>query len=117
MILSSSIPIQQLLHFGFQNHRKSTLQRIKIDIDFSINLFTDFFSIWTPFWEALGKRLGFSWGKKISRCCLSIASELSLCVFLALDTSLDPLLGPIHTHLELQNLSKMLPNKKNPCQY
>ena len=117
MLPSSPIPIQQLLHFGLQNRRKSTLQRIKLDIDFSINLFIDFFSIWTPFWEALGRRLGLSWGQKIGHCCLSIASELSLCVFLALGTSLDLLLGPIHPHLDLQNLSKMLPNKKNPSQY
>ena len=84
---------------------------------FSINLFIEFFLIWTPFWEALGRRFGVSWRQKMSHCCLSIASELSLCAFLALDTFLDPLLGPIPPHLELQNLSKMLPNKKNPSQY
>ena len=58
MILSFSISIPKMLHFGFQNHRKSTLQRIKIDIDFSIDLFIDFCSTWTPFWEALGRPLG-----------------------------------------------------------
>ena len=117
MIRSSSIPIQKLLHFGFQNHRKSALQRIKIDIDVSIHLFIDFYLIWTPFWEALGRPLGLSWGQKIGHCCLSMASELSLCIFFALDTSLDPLLGHIHLHLELQNPSKTLSNNKNHSQY
>ena len=84
MILSSSTPIQKLLHFSFQNHRKSTLQRIKIDIDVSIDLFIDFYSTWTPFWEALGRRLGPSWEQKTGDRFLSSASELSLCIFFAL---------------------------------
>ena len=54
MILSSSIPIQKMLHFGFQNHRKSDLQRIKIDIDFSIYFFIDFYSTWTRFGRLFG---------------------------------------------------------------
>ena len=105
-----------MLHFGFQNHRKSTLQRIKIDVDVSIDLFIDFYSTWTPFWEALGMALGASWAQKTGDRFVSMASELSLCIFFALETSLDPLLGPVHPHLELQNPSKTSSNNKNPSQ-
>jgi len=59
MIHSSSIYIKQMLHFGFQNHRKSALQRIKIAIDCSTVLFILMF---TGLGLRFGRLLGGLWG-------------------------------------------------------